>query len=101
VIKSLEYVDQWDIFDPYRIFSSSEIVDLNKIEPSEDVAQFINKSSGIIIDLGHYGVHGENNSFWGVYLINSNTDWNKPESLEKFDSLLEAVNKVKSLLLSS
>ena len=92
-----EYQNEWDIFDPYKIFSSSDM-DLSIVEPSEDVAQFINKKSGKVVDLGYYGGFGRKSSFWGVYLINSNLDWDDPKSLEKFDSLLKAVNKVKILL---
>jgi len=95
-----KYNKEWDIFDPYEIFSSLDIVDLSKVEPYEDVAQFISKKNGKVIDLGYYGDYGAKNSFWGVYLINSNADWDNPESLEKFDNLLEAVKKVKILLLS-
>jgi len=92
-----EYQNEWDIFDPYKIFSSSDM-DLSIVEPYEDVAQFINKKSGKVVDLGYYGDFGRKSSFWGVYLINSNSDWDDPKSLEKFDSLLKAVNKVKILL---
>ena len=93
-----KYKNEWDIFDPYEIFSNSNTVDLSKVGHCEDIAQFINKENGKIIDLGYYGAYKAKNSFWGVYLINS--DWDNPESLDKYDSLLEAVKKVKTLLLS-
>lgn len=91
------YSRKWEIFDPYKIFSNSQI-DLSKVEPDEDIAQFINKENGTVVDLGYYGNYGEKNSFWGVYLIHSNDDWDNPESLEKLDSLQSAINKVNILL---
>lgn len=96
----LEHMKKWHKFDPYDIFSSSDIVDITKIEPSEDITQFISKKSGKIIDLGYYGSLGGKDSFWGVYLINSDSDWGNPDRFDKFNNLFEAISRVKALLLS-
>jgi len=69
VIKTLVDENEWDIFDPYQIFSSLDIIELSKVDPYEDIAQFISKESGKIIDLGYYGDYGAKNSLKLIFLL--------------------------------